>query len=177
MCCALLRNRRTPKQIKALLLGCFCALPLWLFAATTSESPTPAADTLQEAPPLEPTVSVDNAFIRGLPPGQANTSAYFHLRNQSDVPLRLIGASTNIARLVEIHEHRMNNGKMQMRKVDGITIDASSEVELKPGGLHLMLFDLNRPLVDGESISVQLIFQDSPQLDLTMTVRSVLKEP
>jgi copper(I)-binding protein len=53
----------------------------------------------------------------------------------------------------------MQAGVMKMRAVPKIDLPAGKTVELKPGGYHLMLMNLERPLRDGETVPVTLVFE------------------
>ena len=65
---------------------------------------------------------------------------------------------------------------MSMRRVPGLSIPAGSQVNLKPGGYHLMLFGLKTHLVDGEAHPLSLLFETCPDVQLNVPVRDVLRE-
>lgn len=69
---------------------------------------------------------------------------------------RLVGASSPVAGVVEIHEMAMEGNVMKMRPVSGLDLPAGRSVELKPGGYHVMLMDLKRPLRAGERVPIEL---------------------
>lgn len=101
-----------------------------------------------------------------------NSAAYLLLRNTGGTSDRLAGAESSVASRVEIHESSMEGEVMRMRKVDGLEIPAGSEVELKPGGLHLMLLGLDEPLTEGEEIEITLRFEQSGDRIVALPVRS-----
>lgn len=119
---------------------------------------------------------VESAYIRGLPPGQSVTAAFMTLRNDLDRDCHLVGASTPIAGSAEVHAHSHHGGTMSMRPVDALPIPAGEQVSLQPGGYHLMLFGLEQTLVDGDSHPLTLKFEDCPDIELNVPVRSVLAE-
>lgn len=121
-------------------------------------------------------VSVSDAYIRGLPPGQTVTAAFMTLKNSSGRDCRLIGASSPIASSAEIHAHSHHNGKMSMRPVESVAIPCGESVPFKPGGYHLMLFGLQHTLVAGDEHNLTLLFEDCPEINVTVPVRSVLNE-
>ena len=56
---------------------------------------------------------------------------------------------------------KMEGDMMRMRAVaGGIELPPRQTVELKPGGYHLMLTDLKKPLVAGETVPLILEFVD-----------------
>jgi copper(I)-binding protein len=69
---------------------------------------------------------------------------------------RLIGAASPVAGVVEIHEMVMEGSVMRMRAVSAVDLPPGRSVELKPGGYHVMLMDLKRPLRAGERIPLEL---------------------
>lgn len=119
---------------------------------------------------------VGEAYIRGLPPGQAVTAAFMTIRNGYDHDCRLSGAASPIANRAELHQHRHRDGVMSMRRVPELSIPAGGQVDLKPGGYHLMLFGLQTPLVHGEEYPLSLLFETCPDVQLNVPVRDVLRE-
>ncbi|MGQ9909989.1 MAG: copper chaperone PCu(A)C [Candidatus Flexifilum sp.] len=99
----------------------------------------------------------------GQPGGMMNmvdiSAVYFLLENRGMQPIRLIAASTPVATTVEIHETTMEGEVMRMRPLEnGITVAPGETVELRQGGLHIMLIGLIQPLVDGSAIPLELTF-------------------
>ena len=76
-------------------------------------------------------------------------------------PVDLIGASTDAADRVELHTMAMNDGVMQMRKVDSFTAAEGEPIILKRGGNHLMLFGFDSAIQEGDTVDVTLEFHDS----------------
>ncbi len=104
-------------------------------------------------------VVVTNAWVRVMPPTQKNTAAYLTIENKTDKEFILKSATTDVAGEVQTHQMEHVDGMMKMRKVDGISVPAQGQVQLKPGGLHLMLLNLNKPIKDGDEVSIVLKFQ------------------
>jgi copper(I)-binding protein len=103
-------------------------------------------------------VTAGNAWARATAPGQTIAGAY--LKITSTTPSYLVGGSSPVAKAVEIHEMTMENNVMKMRPVSRVELPAGTPVELKPGGYHLMLVDVARPLVKGDSVPLTLIVED-----------------
>lgn len=114
---------------------------------------------------------VENAWARATPQGAEVASAYMTLI--APKPDRLISISSPAAMKVELHEVTMDGGVMRMRTVPAITLPAGQPVVLGPGGYHLMLFGLARPLRAGQTIQLRLDFADSPSEDVTATVEAI----
>lgn len=100
-----------------------------------------------------------------------NGAAYMTLRNTGREADRLVSASTPIARTVELHTHVRDGDVMRMRPVRDIAVPAGETVRLRPGGLHVMLIDLTRPLNAGETIPLTLRFEKAGEVTIAVPVR------
>lgn len=101
-------------------------------------------------------------------------AVFVTLINDGDAPDRLLSAQCEVADVVELHETRVEDNVAKMRPVaGGIEVPARGRVELKPGGYHIMLMGLRRPLMAGERFPVVLQFERSG----TLTVEAVVREP
>jgi copper(I)-binding protein len=78
------------------------------------------------------------------------TGIFAKLTNNTDHDITLVGGSTDIAPMVQTHE--VVDGMMQEKK-GGIVVAAGQTVTLEPGGLHVMLMDLKRPILSGDKIN------------------------
>ncbi|MDX1528396.1 MAG: copper chaperone PCu(A)C, partial [Gammaproteobacteria bacterium] len=83
---------------------------------------------------------------------------------------RLVGASSPVAAQVEIHSHAMEGGLMTMRRLNSLPLNPGEYVSLEPGGKHLMLIGLKRPLKEGDQIALTLRFEKAPALEVMVTV-------
>lgn len=119
---------------------------------------------------------VDDAWVRGLPPGVANTAAYMTLRNAGSEDVVLTGAVSPIAGSVQLHDTMDHGGMLHMTHVDTLTIPAGGTVKLATGGLHLMLMELAATPAPGTDVELTLQFADGSSQALRLPVRSVLDE-
>ena len=118
-------------------------------------------------------VMLNDAYARAVPPTQSNSAIFVSLHNHADTTVNLIGASSHASKHVELHGHTHVDGVMQMRKVDSITLPPQQAVSLKPGGLHIMLIDLEKPLIAGDTIDLTLDFDDGTQQQAQIPVESI----
>jgi copper(I)-binding protein len=118
-------------------------------------------------------VSVSAPWIRATVPAQKTAGAFMQLT--STRPLRLVGVGTPVAGRVEIHQMEMQGQTMRMHAVDGIDIPANQPVNLASGGYHIMLFDLQRQLKDGEQVPLTLRFVDAGKKREDVTVQVPVK--
>ena len=84
---------------------------------------------------------VTNGYVRDTLPGQAVTAAYCEITNHSQEEAVLASVTTPVARAVEVHETRDEDGMLRMRPVQRLVVPPRSTVRLAPGGMHLMLYD------------------------------------
>jgi periplasmic copper chaperone A len=103
-----------------------------------------------------PAVGVTDARIPQ--PAGPNGAAYMTLVNEGDADDRLVAVEADVADSVEIHESTLDDGVMSMRHVDGIDLPAGGRVRLEPGGLHLMLLDVDPDLAVGDTATLTLTF-------------------
>ncbi|MCU0490707.1 MAG: copper chaperone PCu(A)C [Chloroflexaceae bacterium] len=103
--------------------------------------------------------------------GGAVSAAYFTIANSSGTADALVRAASDVAETVELHTVEMQNDVMQMRPVNQIDIPARGEVELKPGGFHVMLIGLKRDLKVGDTVNLTLTLQNAGTLNVAATVR------
>ena len=104
-------------------------------------------------------VAIMDNWVRANAPGQSVGAAYMTLLSAQDSTM--IKAEADIAGSVEIHSMKMENGVMKMRMLEELPLKAGKAEKLAPGGFHLMLFDLKKPLVAGENVKFTLSFKDA----------------
>ena len=115
---------------------------------------------------------IHDPFARATAPKQPAGGAYITIENKGRANDALVGASSPVARSVEIHTMAMEGNVMKMREVGRVEIKAGERIEMKPGdGYHLMLMGLKQPLKAGESFPVTLVFEKAGKTDVKVTVR------
>ena len=105
--------------------------------------------------------------------GMAGTGAAFMLiRNEGSESDRLIGGRTEVAEVVEIHETVLEDDIMKMQMLaEGLEVPARGEVQLEPGGYHVMLIGMKQDLNVGESYTLELQFEKSGTISVEPEVR------
>lgn len=104
---------------------------------------------------------VAQPWSRATPPVATVGAVYFSLTNSGSKADRLTAISSPIARQVEIHESREVQGMIQMRALTFVDCPPGTTVRSEPGGLHVMLVGLTRPLTPGMEFPMSLTFQSS----------------
>ncbi|KWS05245.1 Copper metallochaperone [Lysobacter capsici AZ78] len=118
-------------------------------------------------------VAVDAPWVRATVPQQTATGAFMRLTASRD--LRLIGARSDIAQNTEVHEMAMQGQMMRMREVAAVPLPRGQAVALAPGGYHVMLIGLKRPLSAGEQVTLTLIFEDAGGKRSEQTVQAPVR--
>jgi cytochrome c oxidase assembly factor CtaG/copper(I)-binding protein len=98
--------------------------------------------------------------VIGEPAVPDRAALYLHLRNPGDATVRIVGVRVEDVAAVEFHETRMEDGLMAMQPLDGLSLAPGEAAVLRPGGLHIMLAGVTRPLTAGDTVSVTLVLED-----------------
>ena len=146
---------------------------LWLAVALFASSEA-NADSVQRVAGLQPVA--ENAYIRAPIAGQKNTAAFLVLINPGKQDRVLVGVETSLAGRAELHSHTQVDGMMRMRHEKQLVLPAGQRLELAPGGLHIMLFDITRPVRSGQSVDLELFFADGDHLSVTAQIKSVFDD-
>ena len=117
-------------------------------------------------------VTVSNAWARATMPGQPVSGAYMQIKSDADA--RLVSASSPTVPRVEVHEMKMDGGVMRMREVKAIELPKGKMVSLAPGGLHLMLMNLQKPIAVGDVIPLTLVVESDGKQQ-TVEVKAVAR--
>lgn len=116
-------------------------------------------------------VSIEAAWARPAQQG-GTTAVYLSLVNSGESVERLLGASSPVAQLAEVHQTVLMSGDVvHMQPVEAVEIPAGGRVALEPGGLHLMLVGLTTPLAAGDTVPLTLSFQNAGEIALEVEVR------
>ncbi len=117
---------------------------------------------------------ITEPWSRATPKGAKIGGGFVTIENKGTTPDKLVGASSDIAGSIQVHEMSMTNGMMKMRPVEGgLTIDPGKTVKLAPGGYHLMMMDLKSPLKQGDKLPITLDFEKAGKVQVTFDVMAV----
>lgn len=118
-------------------------------------------------------VTVTEAWVRGTVATQKATGAFMKIRSSDDA--KLVAAASPAANIVEVHEMAIKDNVMTMRAIDALALPAGKTVELKPGGYHVMLIDLVKPLAAGDMVPVTLTVMGKDGKKSTLEVKAVVR--
>jgi copper(I)-binding protein len=112
-------------------------------------------------------VSAEHPWTRATPPGAKVGAGFMQLKNAGAAD-RVVGASSPVAGRVEMHITVREGDVMKMREVKGFDVPAGGSFELKPGGAHLMLMELKRPIKKGERVPLTLKLEKGGELKVEL---------
>lgn len=117
------------------------------------------------ATPAEP-FEVTDAQVRALVPGRDTTAGYFVLTNHTADKITLTGASSELARAIEMHKTVQRENSVGMQRVSNLSVEPGEQVRFERGGLHLMIFGVAEV---PEAFPITLNFSSGEQLTVTFS--------
>jgi len=174
------------------LAGAACAVGLLTLALgcgdeeSTSDTTTAAAT---ESTTATDEITLTGQWARTSPMMATLGAAYVTITSPIDDKLLSASADSSIAATVEVHETYTiepgsdttmmgsdttmvgsADGEMGMRPVEFIVLSAGTALELKPGGYHIMLIDLVKPLEVGTTVQLTLTFEKAGAVTIDVPV-------
>jgi copper(I)-binding protein len=116
-------------------------------------------------------LEIGNPWARATPKGAKVGAGYLTITNKGTETERLIGGSAAVASRFEVHATVTENGVGQMRRVEALEIKPGETVELRPGGMHVMLMGLKQPLQAGQSVKGTLVFEKAGTVPIEFAVQ------
>lgn len=118
-------------------------------------------------------VEVQDSWARAsLAKNSKNSAVYLILENTTDKKEILLNAFSDVAEVVEIHTITRHDRVMRMQKLDKLEIPAGGVVKLEPGGHHIMLMGLKKPLTAGDNFDLTLDFKNIGKKIISVDVLS-----
>lgn len=108
-------------------------------------------------------LQLSGAWIGAMQPGQTAANAYLTILNRGETSDRLLGAASLAAGRVELWSDEQLEG--------GVPIEPGDTVELMPGGLHLVMSDVDGRLRAGGEVEVTLDFEKAGSVVVSFPVR------
>lgn len=118
-------------------------------------------------------VTAKDAWVRGMVPAQNSTGAFLTLT--STVDAKLVGVSSPLAKMAEIHETKVMGGANHMHEVESLALPAGKPVALTPGGHHVMLMGMAKPVKPGESVPLVLVVEEKGGKRVSLEVKAEVR--
>ncbi len=119
-------------------------------------------------------VMAHEPYARAMAPDATTSAVFVTFANRSQDDINIVAAETPAAGKVELHDVIKDGDVMKMRQIDRITLGAKETTELKPGSLHIMLFDLKTPLNEGDEIEVTVTYDNGQKQSFNAPVKKVM---
>lgn len=119
-------------------------------------------------------IEIIEPYARAVTAAQTNSAVFMQLKNNTNTNFKIVNAKSNVSSVVELHTHINDNGVMRMRRIPVIELPAQSTVDLKPGGLHIMLINLYEALAVGTIVELEIEFEDGSKSIIDAPVKKVM---
>lgn len=115
-------------------------------------------------------IEVRNARINEGPPTVKVHAGYLDIINNTGKSIELVDANSPVFEKIEFHSTRIDQGISSMHRQEKVHIPARTVFSFSPGQYHLMLFNNNQPVRQGDIIPLELIFSDGEIIQADMQV-------
>lgn len=162
-------------MVLLVLAGCSAVMPAATGGEQSMQQPMAGGDAAQPLPPLSTPeagkLTVVDVRARPAPLEGGNGAAFLTVLNGLNTPVQLAGVTGDVAAAIELHETTNDNGVMKMEPhPEGFPVPAGEALQLQPGGKHVMLLGLVKPLAAGDSFTLTLTFEGSDPITVTVPV-------
>ena len=121
-------------------------------------------------------LTIDHPYIVKPMPGMKSATGYLVIKNKGNESEYLINLESLFSKNIELHEMTMVGDVMKMKKLsNGLEIPSGKEIELKPGGLHVMFKNLNKELLTGSKEKVILYFKNTGKIIVSFEISDIKK--
>jgi copper(I)-binding protein len=120
-------------------------------------------------------VTAKDAWVRATVPAQKTTAAYVTF--VSTERGRVVEVKTPVAGHAEFHRTTMEKGVMRMEAVPHLPLPPNYSVELKPGGYHIMLMEVSKPLTAGQRVPLTFVIEDPKGKRTSIEVSAEVRPP
>ena len=128
----------------------------------------------------DPAIVVEDPWVRTTDGATDTTmtAGFMSLVNPGDANVSLVGASTSVAKMCQVHEMvKVADGKAVMQEVKGgVAIPAGSHLHLTPGGYHVMIMGLKQKLPVGSEVTLELTFSNGTSKTVVAPVKAFTEE-
>lgn len=162
-----MRIRRSTLSTRLLLLGSGALVAAPLAACGSDDTADSEAATGGEGATQ---VTLSDAWVRASEGPM--TGVFGVITNPGDTDVTVVSASTSASEMTELHEVVMIDGEMKMKeKNDGFVVPAGGEHVLEPGADHVMVMNMQNPIMPGDDVEITLTLDDGSEVSYTAQAR------
>lgn len=117
-------------------------------------------------------IIITDPYARASRPNAPTGAAFMVIQNTAGTADRLVAASSDIAKRVELHTHiDQGDGIMKMTEIEGgVEIAPGATYLMQRGGDHVMFMGLNEALEQGGTVEVTLTFEQAGDVTISIPV-------
>jgi periplasmic copper chaperone A len=130
---------------------------------------------LQCAHGAPPAITVSDAWVRAVP-GSDVAAAYFTVTNGGQQPAVVVGVISPLATSAMIHETTLTGSQSAMRARAQVPLAPQATIHLAPGGMHVMLMGLSKPLNAGDPVPLVLLLEGGATVAFAARVRALSEQ-
>lgn len=120
-------------------------------------------------------VSISGPWARVTAPEAKTSAAYMTIASKDGDVLTKASVPASIAGMAQLHGTTTSGESMSamkgMKEVEKIDVPAGGSVQLKPGGYHIMLMELAKPIAAGDTVPVTLTFEQAGEVTVDAVAR------
>ena len=99
------------------------------------------------------------------------TALYFTIENNGSSADTLFAVSSDVSKMIQIHETYSTGDMMGMREVKFLVVEPNSEFKLKPGSHHIMVMRLIKDISINEEVDFTLHFKNAGDVNINAKAR------
>jgi copper(I)-binding protein len=115
-------------------------------------------------------VAASDSWVKLPAPGESGAMAFVAIENPTMYGIYVMSATADAAGKVELRDGGQS-GDARLKPIEFISVPAYDRVDMGPGGIHLVLIDLKRPLKEGDRVVLMLSTDNAGTLEVAATVR------
>ena len=99
------------------------------------------------------------------------TAGYIKIENKNEKNERLISVESDFSKKTELHDMFIKNDIMIMKHLEeGVLIKSKSQLDLRPGSLHIMFINLTKSLKKTKFQKVKFNFKNTGSIVINMPI-------
>ena len=99
------------------------------------------------------------------------TAGYIKIENKNEKNERLISVESDFSERIELHDMYIKNNIMIMKHLEeGVLIKSKSQLDLRPGSLHIMFINLTKSLKKTKFQKVKFNFKNAGSIVINMPI-------
>jgi periplasmic copper chaperone A len=98
-------------------------------------------------------------------------AGYFTVEGGS-APVDLVAVTADLAQRVEMHETVKKDGMTSMQELVRAPVPVQGKLEFKPGGNHLMIWNINGAAVRAGRLPMVFIFSNNDRIIFDLTIKT-----